>query len=317
MVNIMIRSALFYTIVSVIWLLFLALSEFVINESTSFTTLITYCPQHLFIIPMVVAFFVALSQKQWLHLIINAALAFVFVYYFMGYGFGSSQPIKPDFNVMTLNVKRSKGDTDKIIGMINNISPDFLLLQEAVPLEERIDIPSTLIGYKNIMETGWQGVRIADVALLTKHRITDWRVYQPIQGVDRQFLIVDAIVNKKKVTAACVHFATKIPGESDSNGKSRVLQAEKLVECLPGANTVFGGDFNIPPRGSAYSTLAKNFQDAAITAQGTGYTYPELIPIMRLDHIFSSHDIIPVSWRRVKTGGSDHCAVVAEFAFSR
>jgi vancomycin resistance protein VanJ len=91
---------------------------------------------------------------------------------------------------------------------------------------------------------------------------------------------------------------------------------------------VVTGDFNTSDREPPYAELAARLHDAyRETAWGFGFTFPNdqrlarltvPFPLVRIDYIWSRSGVTPAAARVVcDSGGSDHCAVVADLRVSR
>jgi len=78
--------------------------------------------------------------------------------------------------------------------------------------------------------------------------------------------------------------------------------------------TFVAGDFNAPSNDTVYRQLKGDFKDAFETVgSGWGNTYPRVLPLLRIDHIFASHNLQPERSVTVTAPDSDHRMVVADF----
>jgi len=86
--------------------------------------------------------------------------------------------------------------------------------------------------------------------------------------------------------------------------------------AYPRVPALVAGDFNAPANDAVYKLLGNDFTDA-FEAVGTGWgnTYHRSLPLLRIDHIFSSSQLIPIRAKAVRLGGSDHRMVVADYIF--
>ena len=89
---------------------------------------------------------------------------------------------------------------------------------------------------------------------------------------------------------------------------------DQTVPKFPNIPTILGGDFNAPATDVVHRQLARDFTDA-FSEVGTGWgdTFHRRLPILRIDHIYSTLHLIPVRCRAVETRHSDHRFVVADF----
>ena len=97
----------------------------------------------------------------------------------------------------------------------------------------------------------------------------------------------------------------------------RAEQAEKVADIVSKSPhpTVICGDFNDLPYSYTYTTIKGNLTDA-FSKKGTGFgrTYNQIIPTLRIDHVFFSQKHLKLkAFKTVETELSDHNPVVANF----
>jgi vancomycin resistance protein VanJ len=94
----------------------------------------------------------------------------------------------------------------------------------------------------------------------------------------------------QRVTVYNVHFAT-------------ALHLQSLV----------AGDFNSPPGSHGLRPLRRRLADAfAADGSGFGFTFPNRLPLLRIDYLLVSPELAVLDCRVLRTGASDHRAVVAD-----
>ncbi|MEN6333493.1 MAG: endonuclease/exonuclease/phosphatase family protein [Phycisphaerales bacterium] len=77
--------------------------------------------------------------------------------------------------------------------------------------------------------------------------------------------------------------------------------------------TIVLGDFNTPLTSAFFRDFRGSFRHAfASSGSGLIPTWPALLPVLDLDHIWLSPDIVPVRARTLRTLHSDHAAVIAD-----
>jgi len=79
---------------------------------------------------------------------------------------------------------------------------------------------------------------------------------------------------------------------------------------------IVAGDFNAPSNDRLYGLVDREMTDT-FAAVGTGWpnTYHRRIPLLRLDHIFVSDQLMPVRSRAVTIPESDHRMVISDMIF--
>lgn len=100
----------------------------------------------------------------------------------------------------------------------------------------------------------------------------------------------------------------------------RAAQAEVIVASVAASPypVILGGDFNDVPVSYAYSLLRKQLNDAFVrSGWGVGRTFMRLSPSLRIDYLFCSPPLEPLSARVVHPAFSDHLPVVADFLLPR
>lgn len=100
----------------------------------------------------------------------------------------------------------------------------------------------------------------------------------------------------------------------------RRLTAYQLIQTeLAQVNTPYalGGDFNDVPQSYLYHELTRDHTDSFITHRGLATTYGGVIPFLRIDYLFTSPLLKPLSYKRDKVFFSDHYPIISTFALSK
>ncbi len=86
--------------------------------------------------------------------------------------------------------------------------------------------------------------------------------------------------------------------------------------AYPRLPALVAGDFNAPANDAVYKLLGNDFTDAfEEVGTGWGNTYHRSLPLLRIDHIFSSSKLIPIRSKAVRLDDSDHRMVIADYIF--
>jgi endonuclease/exonuclease/phosphatase (EEP) superfamily protein YafD len=81
---------------------------------------------------------------------------------------------------------------------------------------------------------------------------------------------------------------------------------------------IFGGDLNAPPSSPVVQSLRELATDAYSATHHVGApTFRVRAPLIRIDYLFGSRDLVPLRARRVEIEVSDHFPVFAEFQLPR
>jgi endonuclease/exonuclease/phosphatase family metal-dependent hydrolase len=171
----------------------------------------------------------------------------------------------------------------------------------------------------------------ADVAIFSPHPLGPVRRFalEPI-SLGRIALQVSVRLHAKSVEMVTVHFNTGLPHPGHERAWNhprrnmqeaatvRAAQADHLVRIVSGSRRplVVGGDFNSPPDSYACQRMLEGLQSAfAYAGSGFGWSFSSSHPVLRIDHLFASHDLEVLGCRVLPTSASDHRPVVADFAW--
>ncbi|AXA42691.1 endonuclease/exonuclease/phosphatase family protein (plasmid) [Rhizobium leguminosarum] len=142
----------------------------------------------------------------------------------------------------------------------------------------------------------------------------------PSIGEQRGALSVEILVGDRKLLVVNTHLGLR--------GRERVRQMTTLLNSgwlrgtadqpLP---TILCGDFNAIPSSATYRLATRSLKDAQLAGGAVARaTFPSRYPLMRLDHIFVSDDIIvkqaAVLQNRLTRVASDHLPLFAEIGFA-
>ncbi|HHH54443.1 MAG TPA: hypothetical protein ENK91_12350 [Bacteroidetes bacterium] len=98
------------------------------------------------------------------------------------------------------------------------------------------------------------------------------------------------------------------------------VRAEQVLKVLANISkspypVIIGGDFNDPPSSFTYHKFNEKFKDAfKETGNGLGITYAGVIPMLRIDYLFFSKDIVINDFETIKVKYSDHFPIKAGFS---
>lgn len=229
---------------------------------------------------------------------------------------------KNDIKVLTFNVKYgSVGGWPTVKKYITDQNADIILVQEK---DTNTSIKENLVKYPTVI-------------LKTKHKIV--RQQELINDGSRgNSFYADIDINGKIVRVINVYLEPfrlhksmmEFNGVSNETNKlgmifSRLIptfrahedQIKKIRKAVDGSPypVILAGDFNSVPNSYEYYNLGKNLEDAFVKAgNGISTSFHEYSVPLRIDYIFTSSSIVPVSYKvdhSVKL--SDHYPVIAEF----
>ncbi|CAH0130679.1 endonuclease/exonuclease/phosphatase family protein [Chryseobacterium sp. WG14] len=225
-----------------------------------------------------------------------------------------------DIKVLTFNVKYGDYGWDKVKNYIKEQNADIILVQEKDTNRElRQDLvkyPSVILKTKHkivrqaeIIEEKARGNSFyADIDINGKIvRIVN--VYlEPFRLHKSMFTKLDAF-GAGNISALLSHMIPTFQAHED-----QVKKIRKIIDLSP-YPVILAGDFNSVPNSYEYYNLGKDLQDAFLVAgKGSASSFHDYKVPLRIDYIFTSKSIIPLSYKvdqSVKL--SDHYPVIAEF----
>ncbi|WP_415324650.1 endonuclease/exonuclease/phosphatase family protein [Chryseobacterium sp. MMS23-Vi53] len=226
-----------------------------------------------------------------------------------------------DIKVLTFNVKYGDFGWDKVKKYITDQNADIILVQEK---DTNRALRQDLVKYPSVI-------------LKTKHKIV--RQEELITDKSRgNSFYADIDINGKIIRVVNVYLEPfrlhksmlKFDGFGKEGGKINTLlshmlptfkahedqikKIRKAVDLSP-YPVILAGDFNSVPNSYEYYNLGKDLQDAFLTAgNGSSSSFHDYKVPLRIDYIFSSKSIIPLSYKVDNSVQlSDHYPVIAEF----
>lgn len=226
-----------------------------------------------------------------------------------------------DIKVLTFNVKYGDFGWEKVKKYIKDQNADIILVQEK---DTNRAIKKDLVKYPTVI-------------LKTKHKIV--RQEELIQDNSRgNSFYADVDINGKIIRVVNVYLEPfrlhKSMFQFDGFGKQKdkistllshmtptfkaheeqIKKIRKVIDFSP-YPVILAGDFNSVPNSYEYYSLGKDLQDAFLTVgNGISTSFHDYKVPLRIDYIFTSKSIIPLSYKvdqSVKL--SDHYPVIAEF----
>lgn len=226
-----------------------------------------------------------------------------------------------DIKVLTFNVKYGDFGWDKVKKYITDQNADIILVQEK---DTKTALRDDLVKYPSVI-------------LKTKHRIV--RQVKLIEDEARgNSFYADIDINGKIIRVVNVYLEPfrlhksmlEFKGIAKAGGnintilahmiptfkahEDQIKKIRRAVDLSP-YPVILAGDFNSVPNSYEYYNLGKDLQDAFLTAgSGSSTSFHDYKFPLRIDYIFSSKSIIPLSYKvdhSVKL--SDHYPVIAEF----
>ncbi len=335
------------TVITVLYAIFIAAVILGIEydaEDHHITSVMMYMPQYLWLFPMFVLTPLCLliySRLVLAHVLIAAAVLF----YFMDYVRSGPRPAGgPTFKVMSNNIGENHGKSIK--PFVDVEEPDIIVLQDAGRRGEeyqklfpeyymRGEDQFLVISKYPIVNGG-----VLDLVDLEKRPVAAWfevdlngagvyvfALHMPTPRDQLNAVKGFGLLGTVTSRLGKEGHATKVYKEGKEFFAYQLELANRLIEYTREADKPFvvAGDFNIPTHGKTYRAYKKAWTEAfAAAGSGYGYTFPgdarisKLFgPWLRLDNIYCSRDLTPVSAKAESGRGSQHLSMVATLELPR
>ncbi|MCS3867536.1 endonuclease/exonuclease/phosphatase family metal-dependent hydrolase [Chryseobacterium ginsenosidimutans] len=226
-----------------------------------------------------------------------------------------------DIKVLTFNVKYGDFGWDKVKKYIKDQDADIILVQERdtnrALRQDLVKYPSVILKTKHkiirqeelITDNSRGNSFYADVDIHGKIvRIVN--VYLEPFRLHKSMLQFDGLGKEGgKINTLLSHMIPTFKAHEDQIKKIR-----KVIDLSP-YPVILAGDFNSVPNSYEYYNLGKDLQDAFLEAgNGSSSSFHDYKVPLRIDYIFTSKSIIPLSYKVDNSVLlSDHYPVIAEF----
>ncbi len=255
-----------------------------------------------------------------------------------------SEPIQPSsaagkLSVVALNVQYYSFGVESVAKALKQIDADVALLSENV-----LDGSQAQAMSAAVQPSSFRMGKAGETAIVSKYPIVEFkevelptfqasltgpnRLEEGQPKVHRSFSHAVIDVGGAPVNVLSVRLiAGRAPAPdllSQLNWGLYLMRAQNAeVEFLKSylarlqGSFVIGGDLNAPPSAPAVQSLRRVASDAYLATHRLGKpTFRVRAPLLRIDYVFSSPELMPISARRVDVEVSDHFPVFAEFRLS-
>ena len=197
--------------------------------------------------------------------------------------------------------------------------PDIILLQDVYPYQVS-RVANAVFGGRGDFR-----------AHVTNGIATRWKIQREVSNkTDRDQQATVVLPDGTAVEVVNVHLATAATdlrfwrrftwtehriNRSAHRDELEFVKQALLQSCaFPRTPVLFGGDFNAPANDVVPHQLGPDLIDAfAVAGTGWGDTYHRRFPILRIDRLYATRQLLPVRCHTITTRHSDHRMVVADF----
>lgn len=335
------------TVITVVYVLCIAVIVWAIEfdaEDHHLSAVLMYMPQYIWLFPLFVLTPLCLMIYSRLVLAHVVVVAFV-LFWFMDYvRKGERTPGGPTFTVMTNNIGQDHGKS--IEDFVAAEQPDIIVLQDAgrrgpkyqemfpdkyLRGEDQFLIISKfpiinggvlpLVDLEDRPVAAWFEIDLNgfEIYVFALHMPTPRDQLNAIKGT--------GLLGSVTARMGKEGHATKVYKEGKEFFKYQLDLANKMVDFTKEADKPFVvcGDFNIPTHGKTYRAYKRAWLEVFDeVGSGYGYTFPGdakitkiFGPWLRLDNIYCSRDLLPISATAESGRGSQHLSMVATIELPR
>ncbi|MBX4867613.1 endonuclease/exonuclease/phosphatase family protein [Rhizobium bangladeshense] len=232
------------------------------------------------------------------------------------------------YNVHSCIGNDRKLDPGRIASVIAEAEADIVALQEVDVLRRRtggVDQAHTIASLLKMQAHFHPALSIAEEqygdAIITALPTGAVKAGPlPSIGEARGALSVEILVGGRKLLVVNTHLGLR--------GRERIRQMTTLLNSgwLHGSSdepvpSILCGDFNAIPSSATYRLATRSLTDAQLAGNAAPRaTFPSRYPLMRLDHIFVTNDLVveraSVLETRLTRVASDHLPLVADISFA-
>ena len=238
--------------------------------------------------------------------------------------FNKSNGEKPNLKIVSMNIKSGKGGLKKVYDYLENTEADLILAQEYgskfhvpnYPYQTKeyqivaLNSKTEIIRSEKIATTGNGNSFYADIKFNGKI-IRVVNIYLNPFSFDKQEVkpVEDFQENKAKVKDVLRKLVPTFKIH-----QKEIVDIRKAIDDSP-YPVILAGDFNSVPNSYEYYELSRGLIDPFLeVGRGSSTSFHDYKFPIRIDYIFTSKEIKPISYRvdrSVKL--SDHFPVIAEF----
>jgi endonuclease/exonuclease/phosphatase family metal-dependent hydrolase len=301
------------------------------------TSFLTYAPQQFWFGFSSLLLVTSLQLRDRKALALNCIALLFVIFTFQGFNIpwgrteqSVTQPTR--LRVMTFNIEYGAHGIEQIAKVIRQQQPEVLCLQETRGFHTFPDPVPALVRVLNRQNPGWYMVRTHEVTTMSRYPIRSQRVHVMPPPSKRALLETSVNVRGRVFTVFNAHISMEAADRADRarmRALPRLLQLggssvmrQKQVNLVLNATKAVGtpfavcGDFNIPPRGLIYRSLASNLTDSFRAAGwGSGLSFRSDLPLLRIDYIWMSRNVGATNAHVPSVRASDHRPYVADLVF--
>lgn len=232
-----------------------------------------------------------------------------------------------DLRVVSFNTYVHAPDHSHVLGLVEDLDPDVLILQEVFP--DREAALREALAQQFPTQEVVQSPGVGGVGVFSQHPVRAVRPIGDAAENSRSMVVVELEVDGRPLQVVPVHLLSPCPSCGPSmlermrlEGDVRRAEMGAVLDALdPTVPAIVGGDFNSTDRSEPYRRLVgAGFLDPQRDAgSGMGFTWPadgSAGPVLRIDWILA-RGLLPVDAAVAPPTASDHLPIVVDLAFPK
>lgn len=284
--------------------IFLLILHFIIKDSVDNLIYVFYItPKPILFIFNIFLVVLFIKPRRMRFILSGSAVILFFIWIISDFRFRLHSPeVESDITVLYWNAARGKNNTFQLIAnKIESISPDIIGLVEAENLDKafflKYENPPFNYVFEKIRKDMIIGVK-GTINEIYNFDSDDFYKYGRVEATVKKepysLYIVDIFANQP-------YFRKRILGDL-----YKAIDIEKNVIVL--------GDFNTPYESLHFKPFKENLWNAERKAgSGLVTSWPDKYPLLQIDHIWTSKNILPVYSYNEASDLSDHSILISGF----
>lgn len=284
--------------------------------------LLVFLPQQPVAIPTFALLLFCTWKKRPKDFAFNLIAALFVIFYFLGFNIPFQRyetraaTSAPTLRVMTYNIRYGSLGISKVAELIKTENPDIICLQEVI---DKAGWPDPFPTLKKALPE-YSVAHDGQFTTRSRWPIREQKFHRLAAHSDFGVLETRLIVRGKTLTIFNTHLSNLIerqvlawPHQIQTRTKLREKQFELLHQLTAQEHSyLVAGDFNTPPRGFQNHALDLGSDVWKASGWGFGNTFSASLPAVRIDYLWASKDLRPLSSRVLASRASDHRALTAQ-----
>ncbi len=216
--------------------------------------------------------------------------------------------------VVTLNCKERNADA---LAEVVALNPDIVFVQEAPSTAALRQLAKELFGDEGTVAGAWNCAIIARGKLTVRPPLLflhgTGALLQLADGTEIELMSIHlehATTRWDLWRKSC--WRTHRDTHRERRRQLRALLAN-FENHAAGRPRIFGGDFNAAPSSNLFEAIPEPYTNTFSTiGRGLGNTFPNRLPVLRIDHIYAGPAFDATTSRVARTRNSDHRMVISD-----